>query len=297
MEYKINIKKKAIYLGHKHPVYALAKINQKEFISAGSDGDIIHWSTGEKKENRLLAKSKYPIFCLFYYEDICFAGNQEGQIIITNLISGKSSMVDLDGGSIFSFAVINDRLYIGTFSGQLYYSPLNNLHTFESIKIGEKSIRAILYLEKHALIAFGLSDQSVQFWNYANMKEIQKKIVHKKSIFSLSIADNRLWAGSMDAKLSLWSLDNLELYEIIHAHIGAINSLSFNRSLGLIASASRDKSIKLWNGKDAELKKVINFKKIKGHERSVNKVLWLNDNSLISAGDDVQIIHWEIDKI
>jgi WD40 repeat protein len=55
-----------------------------------------------------------------------------------------------------------------------------------------------------------------------------------------------------------------------------------------------DKSIKVWNTEDMKLLKVIDRARHGGHGTSVNKILWLSEHRLVSAGDDRNIIIWDI---
>ena len=66
----------------------------------------------------------------------------------------------------------------------------------------------------------------------------------------------------------------------------------------MFATASRDKTIKIWDSKTFEQLKVINKEKDRGYLNSVNKLIWSTyNNYLISAGDDRAIIIWEINPI
>ena len=66
----------------------------------------------------------------------------------------------------------------------------------------------------------------------------------------------------------------------------------------MLASASKDKSIRIWDTKTWQLLKVINRKKYEYHSNSVNKIIWsADDKSLISVSDDRLGIIWKIEKV
>lgn len=80
----------------------------------------------------------------------------------------------------------------------------------------------------------------------------------------------------------------------IPAHWYAINDLKLSPDGKYFASASRDKTIKIWDANSYELLKVLDNEKFEGHTHSVNSLLWVNEHLLLSTGDDRQIIAWEI---
>jgi WD40 repeat protein len=61
------------------------------------------------------------------------------------------------------------------------------------------------------------------------------------------------------------------------------------------ATASMDKSIKVWDTTAMKLLKVIDKARHAGHGTSVNKLLWTAfNNQLISTSDDRSISVWDI---
>jgi len=87
----------------------------------------------------------------------------------------------------------------------------------------------------------------------------------------------------------------LQITNCIPAHNYAIYSIVFSPNKKYFATASRDKTIKIWNAEILELLVRIDKKNFDGHTHSVNKLLWSDyKNYLISAGDDRAIMVWEI---
>jgi WD40 repeat protein len=85
------------------------------------------------------------------------------------------------------------------------------------------------------------------------------------------------------------------LLKKIPAHNFAIYRLLSLKTDTLFASASRDKTIKLW---DAEFRPLmrINQEQFNGHTHSVNALYWNEElNLLVSAGDDRRILAWKLE--
>jgi WD40 repeat protein len=59
-------------------------------------------------------------------------------------------------------------------------------------------------------------------------------------------------------------------------HIYTINEVVLSPNGELFATASRDKTIKIWQRTDLKLLKVIDAKRHGGHVNSVNKLIWTN---------------------
>ena len=81
----------------------------------------------------------------------------------------------------------------------------------------------------------------------------------------------------------------------VQAHNTTINAIISIGTSGIIATACRDGSIRLWNASDLELLKVIDLYLHSGHLRSVNNLIWNEyHNVLISCSDDKKIKIWLI---
>jgi WD40 repeat protein len=59
----------------------------------------------------------------------------------------------------------------------------------------------------------------------------------------------------------------------------------------MFATASRDKTLKIWDVATQEIIQRIEQTN-EGHLNSVNTLLWMDDNTLVSAGDDRSINIW-----
>ena len=101
-------------------------------------------------------------------------------------------------------------------------------------------------------------------------------------------------SGGRDAHLKVWSL-NEDFANISKqpAHWFTINDIAFQPTGFYFATASRDKSIRIWDAHNFHIVKSIDKFKLAGHRNSVNKLMWLENDLIISCGDDRVVIGWE----
>ncbi|MBL0095096.1 MAG: hypothetical protein IPP46_00440 [Bacteroidetes bacterium] len=99
-------------------------------------------------------------------------------------------------------------------------------------------------------------------------------------------------SGSRDAHLHLYETASLKLMEAIPAHNFSIYDIAFDPSGMFFATASRDKTVKTWDFSTMGVLERLEGNDGKGHINSVNKLLWLENGTLLSAGDDRAIQAW-----
>lgn len=260
--------------------------NTNEFYTAGAEGIIIQWNL-TTTNGTLFAKIPSPIYTVLWAENLLYAGTNKGELFIFNTTEKKlSKQINFQCGGIFSIVKHKNKVLIGAENGCLL--TLEN-DAIISEKISEKSIRKILINGDNILLA--CSDKCI--YNY-NVKTKEKTALqgHSSSVFAIAEYNNILFSGGRDAQLFIWQ--NNELKQQILAHLLHINDIAINTEAKVLATCSMDKTIKLWHLETYQLLKVITFEKHIAHTSSINKILWIDKNKLISCSDDRKIIQFNI---
>ena len=114
-------------------------------------------------------------------------------------------------------------------------------------------------------------------------------------VLALHPSGEYIASGSPDGNVYLWKFnptnDALTLSTVFDSHTGPINSLSFDTN-GLLASASNDRTIKIWNIDEPDMTPIT----LEGHTLWVRSVAFYPDGKqLISGGADRTLRIWQLD--
>ncbi|XP_054168138.1 notchless protein homolog 1-like [Oppia nitens] len=121
---------------------------------------------------------------------------------------------------------------------------------------------------------------------------IDLMVKNAKQRYQLVRNDNeRLVSGSDDFTLFLWFPEkDKKCLSRMTGHQQLINDVKFSPDARIIASASFDKSIKLWDGKNGKF-----ITSLRGHVKAVYQISWSADNRLLVSGSaDSTLKVWDI---
>ena len=164
-------------------------------------------------------------------------------------------------------------------------------------QIGEGKNRKLAYTEEKKELAVSSADGFVQVLNTEDWSKKQTITPLESGANALLYYDSNLLIGTKNAHLHKFNLITQLKEKEIPAHNWAVYDLVCNTELNLIASASRDKTVKIWDAESLKVLKRFEGFKEKGHTHSVNALHWSTyNNLLVSAGDDKVIRIWEIKR-
>ncbi len=116
--------------------------------------------------------------------------------------------------------------------------------------IGHNSLIYALTLLPNGFLASGSHDRKIMIWNVSETSRLYTLLGHTDAIRSLSVINNDYLAScSHDGTIKLWSLSTYEEVRSWTASTERIEALAFDPKLNVLASAGKDKEIRVWDSR------------------------------------------------
>ena len=284
--------------GHRAAVYDLA-VDADGFFSAAADGYLVHWHRDDVDLGRVVATVEGGKFlCLDTVPGGLVAGTLDGGVHwLYPDQPDRNRHVARHAHGVFSVVRVEDEVFTAGGDGVLCRWSVATARTLESVPLSKQSLRRIAYDPVYDRIAAGASDGMIYLLDRSSLQVLDRVPAHPPSCFALDFsADGEfLFSGGRDAILRRWSAIGGKLKESqwVTGHLMTINSLAIHPEGNFVATAGRDKTVKIWGTKDLLLHKVVEAVRDRGHVNSVNTLAWLDDRTLITAGDDRRILEWQ----
>ncbi|MFM7858067.1 MAG: WD40 repeat domain-containing protein [Flammeovirgaceae bacterium] len=288
--------------GHRDCVYTLEPTqNSHFFFSAAGDGMVALWDLEQPTEGKLIAKLNNSIYALHVLPNnlLVVGHNYDGIHLLDWHQKKELASLRLTDSAIFDIKSVGNELWIAEGNGGVTVVDLLSFTIKTKIYVSEKSARVIAVSPSRQKVAIGYSDNYIRVFDASHYECNQEWQAHSNSVFALSFLPNGdLLSGSRDARLKLWKQGDWKLGNEVVAHLFAINHIALHPHLPFFATASMDKSIKIWSADTLQLLKVIDRARHAGHGTSVNKLWWSrHSQQLVSASDDRSISVWQIEGL
>ena len=286
--------------GHNASVFALGASSRPGFVMSGSgEGWLVEWDLSNPETGRLCARVDRQIFSLLHLPGTSrvVAGNMDGGLHWVDLDDPSSTRnIAHHQKGTFALLAVGDYLFSGGGDGRLTRWSISDARSEESLQLSFESIRALDYCPARNEIAVGAGDGNIYLLD-PNLN-IQHTIhqAHQKTVFSLRYAPggDYLLSGGRDAHLRAWNAnDSWGKLTEQPAHWFTINDIAFHPTAPIFATASRDKTIKIWEAQSFQLLRVLDSIRYQGHINSVNCLHWDAETGLLVSGsDDRTLILW-----
>lgn len=164
-------------------------------------------------------------------------------------------------------------------------------------------IRDIIVTPDQRYLVSASDDKTIRVWDIATGKEVRKILGQvgpgpEGKIFAMALSPDGRWlavGGYLGHNATGWG--NIRIYDfaggtlhqVLKGHTNVVSDLAFSPDGTLLISGSADNTVKLWQVHNRfHLQQTLT-----GHGNDVYAVAALQDNSIVSAGYDEQVILWK----
>jgi WD40 repeat protein len=284
-------------------VYALwADGSPHHFLSTGSDGCVVRWHVDEPGNGLVLARVERPVFtALSAGEHRLFLGDMDGGLHLVDLRQHVELQLERahDKG-VFALEFLPDgRLVTGGGDGCITVWETTGpedrpIRMQRRIPLTDAKVRGLALDPGGALIAAARGDGLISLLDTTDLNEHYTLKGHDIGANCLAWHPRKpvLLSGGKDGHVRLWHAhEDFRPLQAFPAHKDHIYRIAFSPDGRFFATASRDKTAKVWDAGTLEPVRRLD-RHHGGHGYSVNVVLWLAE-TLLTASDDKSIVAWE----
>jgi WD40 repeat protein len=273
----------------------------KKLYSGGSDGRILRWTyTGQKWEMEELvgARKNYQVYSLDVNEDgtrlvaggIAYGDATQNYMELYDLknMSGGPKIIRGYAYDIDNVAFTKDgkQIYSRDNSGKSI--KVNDLTTAREIIKSDEKINHIEFSPDGKWIAGAGNGGNLYLWDIAN--DYAAKIIHKNvspkgdavSISSVGFTrdSKSIVMGDIAGLVKILPMANPSNFRPLSGHESGIEQIVFNHTGTFMATASNDKTVRLWNLKELKQQPIV----LRGHADWVRTAVFSADDEQLLAG-------------
>ncbi|MGV9011364.1 MAG: WD40 repeat domain-containing protein [Flavobacteriales bacterium] len=292
------------FTGHKGPVYDLAPAGQPgAFLSASGDGSVVSWKVGNPENGITEARIGRAIFALLRtHKDLLYIGDEDGGLHVVDLATRHEVQLErAHVKGIFAIQELPDgRLVVAGGDGAISVWTTGGVGDHRillqrKIPLTDEKVRGLAMSTDGEFLAVACGDGTVRVLECTDFNELHTLTGHDKGANCVAWHPSKpvLVSGGKDGHLRLWRTG--AHYQQLHAfpaHKDTIYRIAFSPDGSRCATASRDKTAKVWDANSFELLRKLD-RSVGGHGYSVNALLWMGSRILLTGSDDKSTMAWD----
>lgn len=148
--------------------------------------------------------------------------------------------------------MVHKNTLVGAAGTAILFWDITTFNLFKKFEIRQDSIYSLAVVPQKNFLLVGTWEHHIYIYNLdTHLLEGEplgaKSEGHIGAVYALAVSGNRLYSGSFDSTIKMWSLDIRKCLQTTHRHLSSINALSTHRDV--LFSASADQTIKVWKFK------------------------------------------------
>ena len=280
------------------PIYTLARGIDAAHCGCG-DGAVLSWRPSDPERIMLSAQLPGPVFATCVLNDRTLAvGTDAGELFVIDLHERSAEQrIEAHKAAIHAIAALSpDRMVTAGADGHLrtWIREDRRWTTERDLALSDGKLRGLAFSAEKGMIAVACGDGLVRVLETQLLNEACTFTGHVGGASAVAFHPVKpvLLSGGKDGFLRAWPLAGTadELLSM-PAHRSAIYAIAFGGAGTRFVTASRDKTMKLWDAQGLDVAERLDARG-GGHAHSVNAACWLG-NSVISGGDDRRLLCWD----
>jgi WD40 repeat protein len=246
------------FTGHNGEIKSIAFLPGKnEFFTSGYDGQVLKWSLEGKEQTFQIIYSGSDIIEVL-------AVSPDASWLACGSATSSIRMIPLKGNNVgYEMTGHKDKIksLIFSFDGKYLYSASLDgkvlkwdiaARTSINVTTGSMQITSIDISSNGNYLAGISSDGKVVVWNpEKNSDNFRIETAGKEiKVIRFSPDKNILAIGDVNGNVELWDINLHKKISEVKAHSDQVNDIQFNTTLKQMATASNDKTLKIFNIKD-----------------------------------------------
>lgn len=294
---------------------------EKYVIGLSFSGDLNYFTEDSKEPVKTVKGHQKSITASTVTKEGLITGSYDGRIAKWDLESGSATYEEGHSNLIAGLAATEDSVYSvgwddklksldGEKTASLPGQPKSVSFDSKSVAVvtednlvvftkGEKTFEIKLPTTATSVgasskyVAVGSQNNTITLYNSSSgSKEFDLPPTRAApSYLAFSPNGEYLAVGDVSGKIILYSVEKKEIQTSRWVfHTGRINSISWNEDNNRVVSGSLDTNIIVYQVD----KPIKNIKFLGAHKEGVNTVAWLNNDEIVSGGNDSTIKRWKI---
>lgn len=255
-----------IFSGHKAAVQSLSFSPDSKLLASRSSEDFKVWQMETRKEIHS-SSQPFPSFhpCITFTD----ASNRYNPILVSSDFYGSFESKN------FNFSRKRDRDY--DFSGGGGYSCA----AYVTISADKK------------VFARRFDEQAVQLWNLETGQELSFLNLGSKYDYLIALSSQgEILAASSTKEITLWDVQTKNVICNLTGHTGYVKAIAFCLGSRVLASSSRDLTLKLWSVQEGNEIKTISV------PETITALAFSPQNSVLASGHNYGTIKlWDLNKM